>query len=286
MRRTITSLAAALLLSACDSPAEDDPASAVGDASFQQWKLPQELREISGLALTTDQRLLAIADEEAAVYELDYRNGALVKVFALGSPTVRGDFEGIAVLGEAVWFMTSNGRLFVSREGEDGERVSFAEYDSGAGEYCELEGLAANVQAASLLLACKKPVSSRDPLKIFTVPIVDGRPVDLTGTELPEAAIAAKLNMAHTRPSGIAIDPATGNWILVAANHAALISVTPDGTLIDAIILPGKTRHRQAEGIAISTDGLLLIADEGGGGRARLAVYAWTRDGIAPEKQQ
>ncbi len=284
MCRAFAAMAASLVLGACNNPADADRVLPAGDSSFQQWKLPQELREISGLALTADQRLLAVADEEAAVYELDYRNGELVKRFALGSPALRGDFEGIAVLGEFVWLLTSDGRLFVSREGQDGERMSFAEHDSGAGEYCELEGLAADVKSTSLLLVCKKTVASRDPLTIFTVPIVDGRPVGLIGMPLPEAAIAAKLNRKAVRPSGIAIDPVTGNRIMVAANRAALISVAPDGTLIDAIILPGKGRHRQAEGIAISTDGQLLIADEGGDGRARLAVYAWSRDGIAPEQ--
>lgn len=284
MCRACAAIAAALALTACNTAADADRAPAAASSSFQQWKLPEQLREISGLALTGDQRLLAVADEEAAVYELDYRNGALVKVFALGSPTLRGDFEGIAVLGEFVWLMTSDGRLFVSREGRDGERVSFVEHDSGAGEYCELEGLAADGQAGSLLLACKKPVSSRDPLKIFTLPVIDGRPAGLLDSELPEAAIAEKLNRKHVRPSGIAIDPATGNRILVAANHAALLSLAPDGTLIDAILLPGKGRHRQAEGIAITADGRLLIADEGGSGRARLAVYPWGRDGIEPEK--
>jgi uncharacterized protein YjiK len=284
MLRNIAPIAAALLLNACDNPLDIEHGPPADSASFQQWKLPKKLREISGLALTADQRLLAVTDEEAAVYELDYRNGVLVKVFTLGSPTLRGDFEGIAVLGEFVWLMTSDGRLLVTREGQDGERMSFAEYDSGAGKYCELEGLAADVQAASLLLACKEPVASRDPLKIFEVAIVDGRPARMNATEFPEASVMARLNRKHTRPSGIAIDPASGHRVMVAANHAALISLTPDGTLIDAIILPGEGRHRQAEGIAITADGRLLIADEGGNGRARLAVYAWTRDGMEPEK--
>jgi len=35
-----------------------------------------------------------------------------------------------------------------------------------------------------------------------------------------------------------------------------------------------KKRHRQAEGIAVTQDGLLIIADEAGKGRARLSVYS------------
>jgi uncharacterized protein YjiK len=283
MLRNVASIAVALLVAACDPAPDAAPAAASAESSFRQWKLPIKLREISGLALTADQRLLAVTDESAIVYELDYDSGALVKAFALGEPTLRGDFEGIAVLGETVWLMTSDGRLFAAQEGGDGARMTFSQYDSGAGRYCELEGLAGDPGSGSLLLACKQTKAGRDELSIFRVPIVAGRPVELVTTEISAAEIAAKVDRREVRPSGIAIDPGSGNRVLVAASHAALITIAPDGTLIDAIILPGKGRHQQAEGIAITTDGRLLIADEGGNGRARLAVYAWTSDGLKPE---
>jgi len=286
MRQRIAPLAAALVLTACHNTADAPGDAPVVNPNFQQWKLPQRLREISGLALTADNRLLAVTDEEAIVYEIDYEKGAVTKTFALGSPVARDDFEGIAVVDETVWLMTSDGRLFASPEGNDGEHVTFVQYDTGAGDYCELEGLAADQQSQALLLACKQTVSARDELKVFQVPLADGRPADLTATDIPEASIAARIGRKHVRPSGIAIDPGSGNWVLVAANHAALITVASDGALIDAIILPGKRRHRQAEGIAITADGRLVIADEGGDGRARLAVYAWTSAGIGPERQQ
>jgi uncharacterized protein YjiK len=276
MRGTIALFAAAIMLAACDDAPRQAVKAESGDSSFRQWKLPDRLREVSGLALTRDMRLLAISDEEAVVYELDYRSGVLVKAFALGEPTLRGDFEGIAVLDEIVWLMTSKGRLVAAQEGQDGERVAFSEFATGAGDYCELEGLAEDPQSNSLLLACKQVFEAKDPLRIFTVPIADGKPTGMTWADIPAAEIAARLNGKKVRPSAIALDPQTGNRLLLAANHAALINLAPDGSLIDAIILPGKSRHQQAEGIAISTDGLLLVADEGGDGRARLAVYAWT----------
>ena len=46
-------------------------------------KLPKRLAEISGLALTDDGRLLAHDDEMAVVYELDQKDGSIVKWFAL-----------------------------------------------------------------------------------------------------------------------------------------------------------------------------------------------------------
>jgi uncharacterized protein YjiK len=278
------SIGLAFFLCACNDPGDNSPdAPAAGSNAYTQWKLPGKLREISGLALTNDQRLLAITDEDAIVYELDYDSGAINKAFALGQPTVRGDFEGIAVVDQTVWLLTSDGQLFATSEGRDGERMNYAQYDTGLGEYCELEGLAQDGSNKTLLLACKETRSKRHALKIFQVSVAGDEPEQTGATTISQAEIAEIIDGKHVRPSGIAIDPASGNRILVAANHKALITYSPDGTLIDAIILPGSNRHRQAEGIEITKDGRLLIADEGGNGQARLAVYRWTSTGLEPE---
>ena len=129
------------LLASCRGSV-DEPAPDVDEKLVMQWQLPGGLREISGLALTGDGRLLAVSDELAIVYEIDYAAGKLVKRFALGDPALRGDFEGIAVVGETVWLMTSDGQLFASAEGADGEHVLYQELNTGLGGYCECEGRA------------------------------------------------------------------------------------------------------------------------------------------------
>lgn len=77
----------------------------------------------------------------------------------------------------------------------------------------------------------------------------------------------------HVNPSGIAIEAESGRHIMVAARQRSIFQLSGDGKLLDAIILPKKKHHPQAEGIEITSDGRLLIADEGGDGKARLAVY-------------
>jgi uncharacterized protein YjiK len=279
-----TTIALALLLAACNPRTDVAAATRSGDGeNFQQWKLPKRLREISGLALTADQRLLAITDEEAIVYEIDYDNGSLVKAFALGDPTLRGDFEGIAVVGDVIWLMTSDGDLIATKEAGDGERVSFTRYETGLGRYCELEGLGQDAEHQKLFLGCKESKKKRDELKIFEVSVANLPPTQTADVEFSEQALAEKVGKKHMRPSALAIDPDSGNRVMLAANHRALITLAPGGALIDAIILPGKGRHKQAEGLEITRDGRLLIADEGGNGRGRLAVYRWNGNGLEPE---
>jgi len=233
----------AIFLVACNpNPVDLSANETKADDSFRQWKLPAKLRELSGLALTGDERLLGVADEEAIVYEIDYENGRLVKAFAFGEPVLRGDFEGIAVLDDNVWLMTSKGQLFKA--------------------------------------ACKETKSKGDDLKIFELSVAGNRVSTVRDVAVPTAAIGGKIGSKHVNPSAIAVEPKSRRRIMVAARQRALFQLSSEGDLIDAIILPKKKRHRQAEGIEITSDGRLLIADEGGDGRARLAVYRVTPFGI------
>ncbi len=270
-----------LMISACSAETPETPESDGSDqGDFKQWKLPKRLREISGLALTPDERLLAVADEKAIVYELDYQEGKIIKSFALGDPPVRADFEGIAVLGDTIWLMTSDGLLFAAAEGADGRSVPYQKYDTDHGDYCELEGLAQDRATTTLLLVCKQTKSKHDDLMIFEWSAsIDGIEHN-RDVAVPEALIIGTIDKKRISPSGIAVDPQTGERVLVAARQGVLVRLTADGVLSEAILLKKKGRHKQAEGIEMTRDGRLLIADEGGKGRARLAVYS------APTRKQ
>jgi uncharacterized protein YjiK len=263
-----------LVLFGCNAdPVANSAPQAKSDDSFQQWKLPGKLREISGLALTGDERLFGVTDESAIVYEIDYEDGHLVKAFAFGDPVMRGDFEGIAVLDGRVWLMTSDGQLFSAIEGADGEHVQFQKFDTGLGRYCELEGLGQDRATNALFLACKETAAKSDELKTFVFSVTDDDVSPLNDIIVPEKAIAGLIDSKHVNPSGIAIEPESGRHIMVAARQRSIFQLSGDGKLLDAIILPKKKNHRQAEGIEITIHGRLLIADEGGDGKARLAVY-------------
>ena len=246
-------------------------AHSLDKGSMLQWRLPERLQEISGLALSPTERLFAANDEQAVVFELDLQHGKLIKAFALGKPVLRGDFEGIAVVGSWFYLISSDGKLYRAKEGSDGEQVPYDVFDTGLGEHCEIEGLAAAEQ--QLLIACKQPTGDVEELSVFSWSIKT-MTVDETATiALPLQPITAGLGKRRVNPSGIAVDPVTGNLILIAARQHALIELSAEGGFINARRLPMKRRHRQPEGIELMRDGRLLIADEGGNHKARLAVY-------------
>jgi uncharacterized protein YjiK len=247
--------------------------------SMLQWRLPDRLNEISGLAVTPDGRLLAVDDEVAIIYELDYDDGHLVKAFALGNPVVKGDFEGIAVADDLIYLTTSSGRVYVSAEGADGQRVTFSTFDTDLGDDCDIEGLVQNAENTRLYFLCKKvrKKSRIAGLTLFAWDIAGRQVRPDESVVLPAKQIMQHLRIDRINPSGITIDRHTGNRIIVASRQQALVELAPDGKFVDARSFPLAVRHRQAEGIELAIDGRLLIADEGGTHKARLAVYRQDR---------
>src|SRR3990170_537570 len=107
-----------------------------------QWVLPEILREVSGLAITPDGRILAHNDESATVYVIDPKRGVVLKKFSVGANPLVADFEAITVSGSEIFMLESNGRIYQFREGEDEANVRFVVHDTKLGKECEFEGLA------------------------------------------------------------------------------------------------------------------------------------------------
>ena len=240
-----------------------------------RWELPRALDEISGLAIDSAGHLFAHGDERAEIFQLDRTGHRIVSRFTFGEPTVHGDFEGIAVAGDRIFLVTSDGVLYAGRPGADGEHVEFVTYATGLGRICEIEGLAYDASNASLLLACKEARTKavRYRLAIYRWSIdrraLFPKPVILA----PYASIAQTIGEKAFHPSDLALDAETGHILLVAAREHAIAEVTLEGEVVRVVRLR-RTLHRQAEGLAIDRDGSLIIGDEGAGKRGTLTTYA------------
>lgn len=239
-------------------------------------KLPERLKEISGLALASDGRLLAHNDEDGIVFAVDCAKGEVKKLFELGDSRGRldDDFEGIAVTEEHVYLVTSDGRLYETQQGGAGDRVPCLIYDTRLGGDYEFEGLAYEPRTRELLLPTKdaRGGSAAGPLCIFRWSVDTRRVVEGEQTEIPVKEIASHIQGKHFNTSGIERHPLSGNYFLVAGRQHALAEITPAGALVGVKELPGDW-HRQTEGIAFGPDYGLILSDEGASKRARLTIY-------------
>jgi len=122
------------------------------DERVARFDLPGRLDEISGLAFSPDGRLFAHDDERGRVHEIDPLTGEVGKRFDLGAGPVADDFEGIAIVGERFFLVSSTGRLYEFREGDDRAIVAYRVTDTGLGRGCEIEGLDWDPAADELLI--------------------------------------------------------------------------------------------------------------------------------------
>ncbi len=239
-------------------------------------KLPEHLEEISGLAMTRDNRLLAHNDERGVVFEIDYQKGAIAKAFQLTDMKnpVASDFEGIATIGDQIYLVTSSGRLYECREGTAGESVLFNVYTTGIGRDCEIEGLAYDESKRALLLMCKDARSAdmEGQLAIYHWSIDEKQIRKDAHTVIPVIEFSQHIKGKKFQPSGIERHPMSGNYFIVAARQGAIAEITPGGKVIAVREFPAQW-HRQVEGITFAADGTLIVSDEGAGKRARLTLY-------------
>ena len=251
--------------------------STQGKKPIARWVMPGTLTEISGLALTSDGRLLAHNDEQGRVTELDYRRGAVVKRFLVGSPPIRGDFEGITVTPNGIILLSSSGRLYEFAEGKDAAEVPYTVHDPHLAGECEFEGVAYEAASNSVVMACKntRKKSLDGFLVLYRWKRTGGTESDrVTELKVPLKSLIGSNKWKTLHPTDLTIDPASGNYVMVAAPEEALIEITPKGEVVFARSLPG--RHPQAEGVAITKDGVLIVGDEGGKkGAAVITLYHW-----------
>ena len=252
-----------------ESPDDGEP--------LAKWRLPQVLREISGVALTADGRILVHNDERGRIYVIDPRRGVIVKQFSVGPKAIVADFEGIAVAGNDIFLLESNGNVYQFREGGDKDNVQFTMHDTKLGKECEFEGIAVERGTGAFFLACKtiSKKSQRDQLMIYRWLAQPGRKSLVSAITVPLAEAVAGNGWKTLHPSDLTIDPATGNFVLIAGREKALIEITQNGDVVRSVPMPEELQ--QPEGVAITADNILIISDEGVTRAAEITLYPWRR---------
>jgi uncharacterized protein YjiK len=252
-------------------------------------KLSKKLNEISGLACTPDGRLFAHSDEAAILYEINQTSGEISKTFSVGKKTVKEDFEGLAIVNNFFYLVSSNGTIYEFSEGKNEKDVKYIKYKTKLSSRYDVEGLCYDPQTNALLLACKgypgKNYKNNRAIYSFslTTKELDKEPRFL----LPIKKIIKEDKYDFIRklgeffflptentfaPSGINKHPSTGTFFIIAARGNAIIEISDLGEILGKALLK-KEFHNQPEGITFLPDQSLIIADEGGSKRATLTKY-------------
>lgn len=264
--RALAPLIAGLLLSSCED---------VGERKEVGFSLPSALAEVSGLAAAGPDSVFTHNDEHAIVYEVRITDGQVLRTFALGEPTIEGDFEGIATAGEHIFLVTSDGLIYQAQPGENRERVPYKVHDSGIGAKCEVEGLSQAPEPDYLLLLCKRLRNEEQEarLEIYRWRIGTEHAAEEPWLTKPLEQLVDKDERAEFRPSGLEWDMHAGELLVASARNRLVLTFDREGQLLSRRRLD-RNRHPKTEGITVLADRRLVLADEGSRTRkGRITAY-------------
>ena len=229
--------------------------------------LPEDLREVSGIALISDKSAYLVQDELGALFEYDLQKEEVAGILRF---TDTGDFEDVALAGDQAFVLRSDGTIFSFNTlnfSGDTEKITVPVHSTN------LEGLFFDSAKNRLYLASKsEPLTgSKDERWIYQL-----NPNELNKPELLLSISNNEINellkqkypqlfsdnlIAEFNPSAIAVHPETSEVFVLSATDR-LLAVYANQSLTHVFPLPSDIYYKP-EGIAFASNGDLYITSEG-----------------------
>lgn len=231
----------------------------------KKWDLPKQLLEISGLSYLGDTRFACVQDELGTVFIYNVASSSVKKEIPFNGA---GDYEGVAVVGETVWVLRADGKLF-ELNNITAANPLVKEYSTHLTIKQDSEGLCYDRKNNRLLIAIKGAELDADDYKgIYAFDLgskkMNQEPVfkiDLLN-EVFESNGSGKKKKGTLNPSDIAIHPLSGDMYIVDGRNSKLLITDAAGT-IKKLYQLNNNEFAQPEGISFNSAGDLFIANEG-----------------------
>lgn len=252
--------------------------------------LPQELNEVSGLSSYQPGKVIAIQDEDGLLFVYDLEKQEVIERSRFGKDR---DYEGVAIADSLVFVLEKDGDL---------HRVKLPlqpEYDADKYETefsyrNNTEGVCYDPIEDRLLLVPKEedldPDLKADNRRgIYAFDLLDGEllaePVYVIDEIDLGQIVYGDSNRYLFKPSGIAVEPGTGNIFLLASVGKILIVIDRNSQILHVELLDNKL-FPQPEGITFDTNGDLLISSESRPGRSASIVRFVKQDTPMPRHSE
>ncbi|MEM6771655.1 MAG: SdiA-regulated domain-containing protein, partial [Bacteroidota bacterium] len=239
-------------------------------------KLPKKLKEISGLTgWKADGQLLAVQDEDGLFFVVDAASGDIVESFKFGKDR---DYEGITRNEDTIYVLERDGDLHVIDYVPGQKEYQATKVETDFSYRNDTEGLVYEAYTNSLLIAPKEnelsPNLGKYQRGIYRYHIASGitdpEPAYILDLMAIGKIIYGKQKPHLLKPSGVAIDPLTGDVYVIASVGGILVVLSQDGELKHIEILREKV-FTQPEGICFDDSGNLYLSSEGRGGKGIVA---------------
>lgn len=231
--------------------------------SSNRFELQKELKEISDLAITENDRIFALNDERGIIYELDKSNGRIIKFFYFGTSSLKGDFEGLTYVDETFYAVTANGLLFSFEEGTNKSVVQAIKYKTGLTSDNDIEGLCFDSITNTLLIACKNypGIGLKQSRAIYSFDIEEKKISAEPTFVINLLELKKRFKVHDFSPSAIEFQQQSDSFFILSSDEKSIIQMSRSGEIIDFGNLV-SINHRQPEGLSFLSDGTMIISDE------------------------
>ena len=263
------------------------------DQPDQIYTLPGSLKEISGMQSISPTLVACTQDEDGIVYLFDLEQRKVVQEIDWGKG---GDYEGIAGDSAVLYVLESNGTISqLSNYASAGGKPVVESWKTGIDGGCDAEGLFLLTEEKQLLIACKEKGDAPGGVRNIWAYSLQKKqllpePYRKIEHELLEEVLVTdgidKLSLGLKKfldtagesgvisPSGIAIHPNTQDLFVVSAKSGLLVVLSPEGQVKSLEELP-RSLYPQPESITFTSQGDLLIGNEGKGGDPNILFFKY-----------
>lgn len=261
MKKGIT-LCLLLSMEACMGQKESNGPQGYDFNQREKTLMPESLLEISGIAFDTKDQLYAIQDEEGKLFLVTLKDGSTTSS-KFGK---KGDYEDVAIVGDNVIILRSDGALLSFPLAEIGNSKDNAKEWETLVPKGEYEGLFATADKKVYVL-CKQCEADKGS-KHTSGYVLDISPkgnLKLSGEfkihtkEIRELAQKEKL---HFHPSALTQHTETKDWYILSSVSKLLV-VTDSDWKVKEVCPLDPTLFLQPEGIAFDSQHNLYISNEG-----------------------
>lgn len=220
------------------------------------WEMPEMLDEISGIDIINNQKVICHNDEDGNLFVYGLNSKIVEKTIPFAK---KGDYEDVAIKGNAAFVLQSDGTIFEVRNYLNSPKTinhkTFLTEDDNA------EGLFFEAEKNRLLVACKE--NSKEKKGKGTRLVYEFLLDENTLNPNPILTISQNdiSSKSEFSPSGIAIHPISKNIYVLSSAGKMLAEFTSEGKLQKLYSL-NYAYFQQPEGISFSENGDLYISNE------------------------
>lgn len=228
---------------------------------LEKWDLPDDLKEVSGIAYMDEQRFACVQDEKGTIFIYNRTSKKIEKEIQFAGI---GDFEGLTLKGNIAYVVRADGKIFeVDLNAGSG---SAKEYSTSLTTAHNVEGLCYDKKNDRLLLAIKDEDPSYPGYKgiyAFDLSKKSFQKEPVYKIDLQDDIITASNTKKKNSvmPSAMGIHPLTNEFFITDGPKARLLIMDESGKISKLLDL--GSAFSQPEGITFSPEGEVFISNEG-----------------------